>query len=144
MHSATVLGMLAGCVIGFLSAYVLMSPFMEAARGRESVLQFDATEVLVVRGLVEEVDTAAREITIRVSYPGFSGEKALFRIPFARVFNFANAAIEKSAGDDGVTGPRYDVSSAQKGQLATLRLLRSPGPFRVLGLYTSVPRVENL
>jgi hypothetical protein len=144
MRSVTAVSIIGGCIVGLLSAYVFMTPFIEETQQRESILQFDATEILTVRGLVEEVDTAAREITIRVSYPGFSGEKALFRFPFAAVSNFANAPMEREAGNDGAAGPRFDISTAQIGQLTTIRLLRTPGAFRVLSLVVTVPRVENL
>lgn len=144
MSGATTLGIVGGCFIGLLSAYFMLSPFMAATR-TVGALPIDAASIVTLRGLVESVDVTQREITILVVYPGFPEIRAPFRIPFDAVKNFANVSIPVSIGNrNNSPTPRYDISKAEEGQLAEIRLRRAPGPFRVLSLVVNKPLPENL
>ncbi|TSC60965.1 MAG: hypothetical protein Athens041674_918 [Parcubacteria group bacterium Athens0416_74] len=144
MSGVTTLSILCGCIIGLLSAYLVLSPFMTTV-GTVGTLPMDATSIVTLRGLVESVDVTEREITIIVMYPGFPGARAPFRIPFDAVRNFANVSIPASAGkQNDAPSPRYDISKTEKGQLAEIRLRRTPGPFRVISLVVNKPLLENL
>ncbi len=124
-----------GGIVGSTVSYFALRPLTDVISIRTSILTSDTSSAVQLRGVILGIDTAAREMTIRVFYPAFPDHAAPFKIPFDAIQNFSNSDLDGQSSDSG----REYIPTAKVGQIVSMNILRKPGKFLVLSLSVRSP-----